>query len=239
MAPDGRRIPAAEIERLVADRVCGFLSSDAEIFAAIQDCSHEVTEQKRLVERAAELSKEWRNLSPAQTCSVLRALIARIDLQATNIDIHLASTRLPDLLRSGSLDLSPASECAKNAERMTLSVPARFKRVGKETKMIINGIGPNRSEAKPDPALIKLIVKAHRLHGNLMIENLGIGDIAASQGMHRSYASRLIRLAFLSPEITKAILDGRQPLGLTAAKLMQVSRRSLDWRAQRQMLGFQ
>ena len=70
MAPDGRRIPAAEIERLVADRVCRFLSNGAEIFAAIQDCSHEVTEQKRLVERAAELSKEWRNLPPAQTRSV-------------------------------------------------------------------------------------------------------------------------------------------------------------------------
>ena len=122
---------------------------------------------------------------------------------------------------------------------MTLSVPARFKRVGKETRMIISGIGPNESEAKPDPSLIKLIVKAHRLHEKLTSENLGIGDIAESQGVHHSYVSRLIRLAFLSPEITEAILDGRQPLGLTAAKLMQVSGRSLDWRAQRQMLGFQ
>ncbi len=64
-----------------------------------------------------------------------------------------------------------------------------------------------------------------------MTENLGIGDIAASPGVHHSYASRLIRLAFLNPEITEAILDGRQPLGLTAAKLMQVSRLPLEWRA--------
>ncbi len=121
---------------------------------------------------------------------------------------------------------------------MTLSVPARFQRVGKETRMIINGIGPNENQAKPDPSLIKLIVKAHRLHEKLMTENLGIGDIAASQGVHHSYVSRLIRLAFLSPEITEANLYGRQPLGLTAAKLMQVSRLPLDWRAQRQALGF-
>ncbi len=104
--------------------------------------------------------------------------------------------------------------------------------------MIINGIGPNENEARPDPALIKLIVKAHRLHEMLMSQDLGIGDIAASQGVHRSYVSRLIRLVFLSPEITEAILDGRQPLGLTAARLMQVSRLPLDWRAQRQALGF-
>ena len=88
---------------------------------------------------------------------------------------------------------------------MTLSVPARFQRVGKGAKMIINGIGPNRSQAKPDPSLIKLIVKAHRLHGNLMSENLGIGDIAKSQGVHHSYVSRLIRLAFLSPECQSAL----------------------------------
>ena len=237
-APDGRRIPAAEIERLVADRVCTFLSNDAEIVEAIQGWNHEVAELKRLVERAAELSKEWVNLSPAQTRSILRALIVRIDVQATTVDIHLVPARLPDLLRGNPLDLSPASECAEDADRMTLSVRARFKRVGKETRMIISGIGPNESEAKPDPSLIKLIVKAHRLHEKLMSENLGIGDIAESQGVHHSYVSRLIRLAFLSPEITEAILDGRQPLGLTAAKLMQVSRLPLEWRAQRQALDF-
>ncbi len=121
---------------------------------------------------------------------------------------------------------------------MTLSVPARFQRVGKETRMIIDGIGPQTHDAKPDPSLIKLIVKAHRLHVKLMTENMGIGDIAESQGVHHSYVSRLIRLAFLSPEITEAILDGRQPLGLTATKLMRVSRLPLDWRAQRQALGF-
>ncbi len=71
-----------------------------------------------------------------------------------------------------------------------------------------------------------------------MSETLGIGDIAESQGVHHSYVSRLIRLAFLSPEITEAILDGRQPLGLTATKLMRVSRLPLDWRAQGQALGF-
>ncbi len=237
-APGGRRIPAAEIERLVADRVRRFLSNDAEIFEALQGWNHEVAELKRLVERAGELSKEWASLSPARTRSILRALIIRIDVQATAVDIHLVPARLPDLLRGNPLDPPPASECVADAERMTLSVPARFRRVGKETRMIIDGTGPQTHDAKPDPSLIKLIVKAHRLHQKLMRKNLGIGDIAESEGVHHSYVSRLIRLAFLSPEITVAILDGRQPFGLTAARLMQVSRLPLAWRAQRQALDF-
>ncbi len=210
MAPDGRRIPAAEIERLVADRVCRFLSNDTEIFEAIQGWSHEVAELKRLVERAVKLSKTWVTLSPAQTRSILRALIVRIDVQATTVDIHLVPACLPDLLRGNPLDPSPATECAEDAERMTLSVPARFQRVGKETRMIIGGIGPQTHDAKPDPSLVKLIVKAHRLHDKLMTENKGIGDIAESEGVHHSYVSRLIRLAFLSPEITDAYVLGHQ-----------------------------
>ena len=237
-APDGRRIPAAEIERLVSDRVCTFLSSDTEIFEAIQSGNREVAELKRLIVQAVKLSKAWTTLSPAQTRATLRALIVQIDVQATMVDIHLIPARLPDLLRDNPLDPPPASEYAEDAERMTLSVPAQFQRVGKETRMIINGIGPNETEAKPDPSLVKLIVTAHRLHEDLMCENQGIGEIAASEGVHHSYASRLIRLAFLSPEITKAILDGRQPLGLTATKLMQVSRLPIAWQAQKQALGF-
>ncbi len=71
--------------------------------------------------------------------------------------------------------------------------------------MIIHGIGPNENEAKPDPPLIKLIVKAHRLHGKLMTENMGIGDIAESEGAHHSFVSRPIRLALDRPAQRQAL----------------------------------
>ena len=56
--------------------------------------------------------------------------------------------------------------------------------------------------------------------------------------MSGSYFTRLLRLAYLAPDITKAILYGRQPYDLTAAKLLRESRLPLDWPAQRQALGF-
>ncbi len=118
------------------------------------------------------LCETWTTLSPAQTRSILRALIVRIDVQASKVDIHLVPACLPDLLQDSLLDPSPASECAEDADRMTLSTPARIQRLGKETRMIINGIGPNENEAKPDPSLIKLIVKSHRLYEKLMTENM-------------------------------------------------------------------
>lgn len=51
--------------------------------------------------------------------------------------------------------------------------------------------------------------------------------------------TRVVRLAWLAPEITKAILEGRQPPGLTAEKPVRNSAGlSIKWSAQAQALGF-
>jgi hypothetical protein len=47
-----------------------------------------------------------------------------------------------------------------------------------------------------------------------------------------------MRLAFLAPDIVEAILDGRQPLELTAERLIRNSRLPISWPEQRRALGF-
>ena len=47
-----------------------------------------------------------------------------------------------------------------------------------------------------------------------------------------------MRLNFLAPEIVVAILNGRQPVGLTTNKLMADTRLPLAWADQRASLGF-
>ncbi len=56
--------------------------------------------------------------------------------------------------------------------------------------------------------------------------------------MTPSYFTRLVRLTFLAPDITRAILEGRHPPTLTAAKLKEASRLPLGWQEQREILGF-
>jgi site-specific DNA recombinase len=51
-------------------------------------------------------------------------------------------------------------------------------------------------------------------------------------------ASADLRLSYLAPDITQAILDGRQPRDLTADKLLAHSRLPLAWHEQRTVLGF-
>src|SRR6516225_8917778 len=42
--------------------------------------------------------------------------------------------------------------------------------------------------------------------------------LAKQEGVSPSYFTRLVRLSYLAPDITQAILDGRQPSHLTADK---------------------
>lgn len=101
--------------------------------------------------------------------------------------------------------------------------------------MLVEGTG---SASDPDATLIKLILRAQRLRDRMLTERLGVGGLAAAEGVTSSYIARVIRLGFLAPDIVTAILNGRQPVGLTANKLANDSRLPIAWPEQRQALGF-
>jgi hypothetical protein len=48
-----------------------------------------------------------------------------------------------------------------------------------------------------------------------------INELAAAEKINSSYVSRVLRLTLLAPDIVKAILDGRQPEGMTLPGLLK------------------
>jgi site-specific DNA recombinase len=92
---------------------------------------------------------------------------------------------------------------------------------------------------KPEPSLIKALVNAHRFNEKLLHGGASkFAELAKSEKLHRSYYSQVLRLAYLAPDITAAILDGRQPPGLTATMLIEHPHLPLSWQVQRAALGF-
>ena len=90
-----------------------------------------------------------------------------------------------------------------------------------------------------DTSLIRLLVRAQKVGARLFATGSPtLEDIALEENITASYASRIVRLTFLAPDIVAAILAGRQPPELTANKLMADTRLPLDWRGQRTALGF-
>ena len=65
-----------------------------------------------------------------------------------------------------------------------------------------------------------------------------ISKMAEAAGVSSSYFTRMLRLSFLAPDITGAILHGHQPRELNARKLMADTRAPIDWDQQRIGLGF-
>jgi DNA invertase Pin-like site-specific DNA recombinase len=237
-APHGRRVPASEIERLIVDRVRAFLADEAQVFDAIGRHARDLAEQQQLVGMAGELAMGWPELSPAAAHSILRVIVAHIDILAAKVEVHLMPAAVCYVLRSESFDPLIAPSFPNHTERLILSVTAALKRIGKNVRMVIPGPGRTAWKNSPDATLIKLIGKAHQLNERLVAGGMSISEIAGFEGVHRSYIGRLLRLAYLAPDITEAIIDGRQPPGLNAAWLLRASRLPLDWGAQRRVLGF-
>ena len=119
---------------------------------------------------------------------------------------------------------------------MTLTIPARLKRTGKEMRIIVeDGSDPEI----PNPGLVRVVVRAHVVRDRLLADrSLTLEEIAKSEGMVPSYATRLFRLTLLAPDIVSAILSGKHPPELTARKLMDDTRLPPDWNEQRRSLGF-
>jgi hypothetical protein len=63
--------------------------------------------------------------------------------------------------------------------------------------------------------LIKLLLKARRFNATLVgSDEAPFAALAEREGVSPSYFTRLVRLSYLAPDITHAILDGRQPRDL-------------------------
>jgi AraC-like DNA-binding protein len=62
-------------------------------------------------------------------------------------------------------------------------------------------------------------------------------ELSREAGVSASYFTRVFRMSFLAPEITKTILHGRQPAGLTAKSLLGCNQLERDWCRQRVQLG--
>ena len=69
---------------------------------------------------------------------------------------------------------------------------------------------------------MKALARAHRWQRLLESGECGsITELAAAEKIDRSYLCRVLRLTLLAPEIVEAILDGRQPEGVTLPGLMK------------------
>ena len=99
--------------------------------------------------------------------------------------------------------------------------------------MIEGGNGP---ESAHNEGLIQSMVRAHSWMRSLHDGAYGsIEELAEASNLHPKVIRQALRLAFLSPDVASAILEGRQPRGLSLARIPKLL--PLSWVEHRRMLG--
>ena len=117
-----------------------------------------------------------------------------------------------------------------SAEAVSLTAPFSLRRRGVERKLLV-GCGV----ATPDPALRKALIDAHHWAGALR-NGTPLHQIARTAGHHDAHLRTRTPLAFLSPRIQRAILDGSQPVELALERLVRQTL-PLDWADQERLCG--
>ena len=223
----GWRVPAPEIERSVAAAASMILEERTAILADIEQSGSDASQTKLILDAASAWSRRLR--SEAEAAQALGLLIDRVELRNDGIRL---SIKLP----------IGASEnlAGRGPTHLTLArlIPMQMRRRGVEMKFIIDG--NSKMSAKMEPALVKLVARAHRWFEDLVSGRAAsMVEIGKREKIGKRHVSQIIRLAFLAPDIVEQIVNGVQPPELTAQTLLQKSTRlPLDWETQHKSLGF-
>ena len=116
-------------------------------------------------------------------------------------------------------------------------IPMSFRPRGGRTVIVLpdGSRGVVRREATIDNTMIKVIARGFRWQRLLYDGTYAtIEDLAAAEKINPSYVSRILRLAYLSPVVVQAILDGTHPAWLTMRHLLEPF--PADWKQQEKKL---
>ncbi len=211
------RLPALEIERTISNATQAMLKDQSLLTAATQAFQGNIRDIP-IILNAAEAVR-LRLTSDQTGRTTLAETVERVDLTAGGFKLTLALTA------SGTL--IPVSQ----------SFPMTMKRRGVEMRITIGSTAEEFNRV--DPTLVKAISRAHQWAEELISgQSASMADIARRLRLDRRQARRDLYLAFLSPKIVEAILDGKQPPDLTLTKLSREMEIDPNWERQHRALGF-
>jgi site-specific DNA recombinase len=218
-ADRGWRLPATEIERSVGAAAATMLEDKSALVTAIHERGVESDRIIGILERATDWITKLRSETRGEA---LAALVDRVDLARDGFRLAL---RLPT---------SPTD----SSEMLALDqfVPLTMRKRGVELRLVI----PNEpsSTSKVDLVLLKTITRAHRWFDQLVSgEVKSLIAIATREGLHYRFVGKVVRLAFLAPEIVEAIAEGRQPAELSTELLTKRMLLPSDWNDQKRSLN--
>jgi len=209
----GWRLPAAVLETAVASLITNALVTQLSTLCLVRDAPPEVLQKLPSAARVLAAA-----LSGSDRGPTLSAIVDAGHIEPGRLSVTLDPSAMADKL--GVLPVHI------NHDALTLGGDFTLRRRGVEARLVLGD-----TSSGVDGTLLKNVAQ-----GWTWFEEIKAGmtmqAIADREGMTQRRVAHLVDLAFLAPDIVQAIVDGRQPVTLTADSLIR-SRHRLLWADQR------
>ncbi|WP_299085593.1 recombinase family protein [uncultured Ruegeria sp.] len=208
--PDAWRLPAEQLESLLAELVRQHLNRPNAVTSMARDMS------------AAEIASAKELLRDCQSVRKCLGLIARADIRQGSLVMQLDLQALARMIacRADQVD----------AEQLPVEAPFRMRRRGVELKLHLGDSPP-----EIDQTLVRNVIKARRWLA-MILDGRTFSEIAEAEGTSKRRVQDVADLAMLAPDVLDAIADGEQPDGLTTDHLIK-TRFSAVWSEQRKQFA--
>lgn len=206
---EGLRISAQKLETAVADATTRFLTKNAQQLAAqnSQTIAAIETETKNL--------QQLINTSEAETL----AAVTKVTVRNGALEVTVAIPR----------SIDKTATCG--VQQVMFETPFVIHRRGAEARLVLADEKP-----KPDALMRKTLGKALAWLDDLK-SGVSITELAKREQVSQRYLRSRLQMAFLSPTIMSAILEGRQPAHLTTETFVRTDI-PLNWAEQARAFGF-
>lgn len=149
----------------------------------------------------------------------IRLIVVRIEIHPERVVI--------DLSRAGIAHVLGLPGPEAKSDNIIHEIAVSLKRSGLAVRLICgNGV---RANDEPDPSLVRLLCQARVWWQELAKGETTIASLSRAEGVTASWMTRVIRLAFLSPEVVEAIIAGQVASDVDQKALLPIGAISADW----------
>ena len=229
----GWRVPAGDVERLLLDRLRGFFASKQDVGEVLSSFDLDASTFLSALSKAIHLSDNWGSLPSIKIRELVRSVVEHVSVRDDVLVASLKPQELAAVLAGNTCQVSSD----KQLSAIELRAEAKLRRAGKEIRLAVGG----GIADSPDGQIIGLLRNAHATRDALMTgRDETIDAMAQRLGIKRDYLSAHMRVTYLAPDIVRALVEARQPEGLTPARLLSLCKDlPHDWQLQRAALGLE
>jgi site-specific DNA recombinase len=206
----GMRIPANEIEAAVRERI-GAIFDDGFALATTDWLQVSPSDYATLTDRCAEVAGRSR--------AMVRELLQQVRIHDSRIEIDCSTAGIAKALGVARDDDAP--------DTLTVVSEVRLTRSGKAMRLIQSNGGSALSA--PRTSLVTQLIRARRWWAQIRSGEMDIKTLGRLEGVQDAYITRVMRLAFLSPAVVDAILNGSVRPSVDIALLTAPGAISPDW----------